>query len=110
MKGVVTYNKDKIKKGGIIMKAVLKDTVLADSNQTEVVESNHYFPREDVKTEYLKASDKQYTCPWKGEATYYHIDTGDERKENGAWSYDTPKDAAKNIAGYICFDKSLVSE
>ncbi|GEK91214.1 DUF427 domain-containing protein [Alkalibacterium kapii] len=92
------------------MKAILNDTVLAESSNTEVVEDNHYFPREDVKTDYLKESDKEYTCPWKGEATYYHIDTGEERKENGAWSYEDPKDAAKNITGYICFDKSLVTD
>lgn len=92
------------------MKALLKDTVLADSTHTEVVESNHYFPREDVKMDYLVQSDTPYTCPWKGDATYYHIDTGSERMEDGAWSYDTPKDAAKNIAGHICFDKKLVTD
>ena len=62
------------------MKALFNDTVLAESDQTEVVEENHYFPREDVKTDYLKKSDKEYTCPWKGEATYYHIDTGKDQK------------------------------
>ncbi|OJF92820.1 DUF427 domain-containing protein [Alkalibacterium sp. 20] len=92
------------------MKAVLKDIVLAESDHTEVVEKNQYFPREDVKVEYLKKSDKQYTCPWKGEATYYHIDTGDEHMDNGAWSYEDPKEKAKNIAGHVCFEKKLVME
>ncbi|MCC5895572.1 MAG: DUF427 domain-containing protein [Alkalibacterium sp.] len=92
------------------MKAVFKDVVLAESQNTEVVETNHYFPRTDVKMEYLTKSDTQYTCPWKGDATYYHIDTGDEYMEDGAWSYDTPKEAAKNIAGHICFDKKLVTD
>ena len=92
------------------MKAVYKDTVLAESDNTEVVENNHYFPREDVKMDFFTESDKEYTCPWKGEATYYHIDTGEERIENGAWSYEDPKDAAKQIAGHICFEKKYVKE
>lgn len=92
------------------MKAVYKDVVLAESHNTEVVETNHYFPRDDVKMEYLIKSDTQYTCPWKGDATYYHIVLGDERMDDGAWSYDTPKEAAKNITGHICFEKKLVSE
>lgn len=92
------------------MKAVLNGVVLAESNHTEVVENNHYFPREDVKMDYFTKSDKEYTCPWKGEATYYHIDTGEERIENGAWSYEDPKDAAKQIAGHICFEKKYVKE
>lgn len=48
------------------MKAVLNGVVLAESNHTEVVENNHYFPREDVKMDYFTKSDKEYTCPWKG--------------------------------------------
>ncbi|WP_027109246.1 DUF427 domain-containing protein [Lacticigenium naphthae] len=89
------------------MKAIYKDVVLAESDHTEVVEKNHYFPREDVAMEYFSESDKQYTCPWKGEATYYHIEVNDERIENGAWSYENPKDAAKNITGHICFDPKI---
>lgn len=92
------------------MKAVYKDTVLAESDNTEVVENNHYFPREDVKMDFFTESDKEYTCPWKGEATYYHIIVGDERIANGAWSYEDPKDAAKQIAGHICFEKKYVKE
>ncbi len=90
------------------MKAVYKDTVLAESNDTEVVEGNHYFPREDVKMEYFTKSDKQYTCHWKGEATYYHIDAGNGQLKDGAWSYENPKEKAKNITGYICFESKLV--
>lgn len=106
----MTYNKANLRKGEINMKALFNDTVLAESDQTEVVEENHYFPREDVNMNYFKKSDKEYTCPWKGEATYYNIDTGEDQMENGAWSYEDPKDAAKQITGYICFDKSLVTE
>lgn len=92
------------------MKAVYKDTILAESNNTEVVEGNHYFPRDDVKMKFFKASDKEYTCPWKGEATYYHIEVDGDRLENGAWSYEDPKEKAKHIAGHICFEPKLVTE
>ncbi|PRY84257.1 DUF427 domain-containing protein [Alkalibacterium olivapovliticus] len=92
------------------MKAVFEETLLAESSNTEVVENNHYFPREDVNMDYLIKSETQYTCPWKGDATYYHIITGEDNKTDGAWSYEAPKEAAKNIAGHICFEKELVSE
>ena len=93
-----------------MMKAVYKEVVLAESERTEIVETNHYFPREDVKMDYLVKSDKPYTCPWKGEATYYHIDTGNARMENGAWSYENPKEKATHIAGHVCFEKKLVQD
>ncbi len=92
------------------MKAVYQNTVLAESEGTEVVENNHYFPREDVKLEYFTKSDKEYTCPWKGEATYYHIKVGEDRLENGAWSYENPKEAAKEIAGHMCFESDLIEK
>lgn len=92
------------------MKAVYKDTILAESTNTEVVEGNHYFPRDDVKMQYFTKSDKEYTCPWKGEATYYHIEVGGDRLENGAWSYEDPKEEAKQITGHICFEPKLVTE
>lgn len=90
------------------MKAVYKDTVFAESNRTEIVENNHYFPREDVKMEYFTKSDKQYTCPWKGDATYYHIQVGEEQLKNAAWSYENPKEKAKNITGHLAFEKQYV--
>ena len=92
------------------MKAIYQDTLLAISDHTEVVENNHYFPRKDVNLEYFTKSDKEYTCPWKGEATYYHIEVDGERLENGAWSYEDPKEKAKNIAGHMCFEPKLVEE
>ena len=92
------------------MKAIYKDTVLVESNKTEVVEGNHYFPRDDVKMDYFSKSNKEYTCPWKGEATYYHIEVDGDRLENGAWSYEDPKEKAKQIAGHICFEPKLVTE
>jgi uncharacterized protein (DUF427 family) len=65
-------------------KAVWNNTVLAESDQYEMVEGNVYFPPESVKWDYLKPGDRQYTCPWKGKVTYYDIVVGDEVKENSA--------------------------
>ena len=88
-------------------KAVWNDTVLAESNQYEKVEGNVYFPNESVKKEYLEPSDTQYTCPWKGEAEYYHVVVNGQRLEDGAWSYPEPKPAANHIKGYIAFSPKV---
>ncbi|PXW91026.1 uncharacterized protein (DUF427 family) [Streptohalobacillus salinus] len=92
------------------MKVIYQDVTLAESNNTEVVEGNHYFPRSDVKMDLFTKSTKEYTCPWKGEATYYHVEVNGQRLENIAWSYEDPKEKAKQIAGHICFEKKLVTE
>ncbi|HAZ25703.1 MAG TPA: hypothetical protein DCY95_14830, partial [Algoriphagus sp.] len=55
------------------MKAIWNNQVIAESDQTVVIEGNHYFPRESVKKEFLKDSDTHSTCPWKGQASYYSI-------------------------------------
>lgn len=85
------------------MKATFNGTVIAESNETIVIENNHYFPPASVKTEYLTPSDKTYECPWKGHAIYYNVVVGDKTDENAAWCYPSPKEAAKQIAGYIAF-------
>ncbi len=85
------------------MKAVWKNTILAESNETVVVEKNHYFPPESVKMEYLKKSGNQYTCPWKGACDYYDVTIGGETNKDAAWMYPEPKEAAKNIKGRFAF-------
>jgi uncharacterized protein (DUF427 family) len=87
----------------VIMKAVWKDTVIAESDNTVVVEGNHYFPPESVKKEYLTKSDTTSVCPWKGVASYVNIQLGDEVNQNAAWYYPEPKEAAKNITGHFAF-------
>lgn len=87
-------------------KAEMNGTVLAESSATEQVEGNHYFPRESVDMTKLKPSATQYTCPWKGDADYFHLEVGGQTLEDAAWSYPQPKDAAKQIAGHLAFDKS----
>ena len=85
------------------MRAVWNGTVIAESDTTVVVEQNHYFPPESVHREYFSASDNHSICPWKGEASYYHIEVNGELNKDAAWYYPDPKEAARNIQGYIAF-------
>ncbi len=85
------------------MKATFEDTVLAESDDTVVVEGNHYFPPGAVHDEYLEPSDHRTTCPWKGEASYYDVVVGGSRKENAAWYYPDPSDAASEIKDHVAF-------
>ncbi len=89
------------------MKAMWKNAVLAESHQTVVVEGNHYFPPEAVNRQYLRPSDTHTTCPWKGLASYYHINVEGEINKDAAWYYPDPKDGAKNIKNYIAFWKGV---
>lgn len=84
-------------------KAIWNGVVLAESDHTIVVEGNHYFPPEAVKREYLRDSATHTTCPWKGLASYYTIEVNGQVNPDAAWHYPQPKDAAKQIAGYIAF-------
>lgn len=76
---------------------------IAESNDCEVVEGNQYFPKNDVNFEHLQTSDYTTICPWKGEASYYHVVVDGEVNENAAWYYPDTTDAAKNIEGRIAF-------
>lgn len=76
---------------------------LAKSDETVVVEGNHYFPPEDVDESYLEPSDHTTVCPWKGTASYRHVVVDGQRNENAAWTYPEPKDAAEEIQGHIAF-------
>jgi uncharacterized protein (DUF427 family) len=89
------------------MKAVWKNAILAESDKTVVVEGNHYFPPEAVHRQYLKPSDTHTTCPWKGLASYYHIEVNGEMNEDAAWYYPDPKDAAQNIKDHVAFWKGV---
>lgn len=71
------------------------------------MEGNVYFPNESVQEQYLEPSDTEYTCPWKGEAKYYHIVVDDQKLEDAAWSYPDPKPAAKKIKGHIAFSPEV---
>jgi uncharacterized protein (DUF427 family) len=89
------------------MKAVWNGKVVAESDDTVVVEGNHYFPGEAIKTEYFIPSDKHTHCPWKGIASYYTLEVDGERNQNAAWYYQEPKPAAEKIAGRVAFWKGV---
>ena len=85
------------------MQAIWKGTVIATSDDTVVVEGNHYFPADSVDPGVLVASDKTTVCPWKGTANYHSIVVDGAENPDAAWYYATPKDAAAEITGRIAF-------
>ena len=89
------------------MKAVWKNVILAESKDTVVVEGNHYFPPDSINQRYFKESDTHTTCPWKGQASYYHIEVDGEVNKDAAWTYPAPKDAAQNIKNHVAFWKGV---
>ena len=89
------------------MKAIWENEVIAESNDTVVVENNHYFPADAVKKEFLSDSNTHTTCPWKGLASYYNIEVHRKQDKDAAWYYPDPKEAAQNIKGRIAFWKGV---
>ena len=85
------------------MKATWNNTIIAQSDDTIVVENNHYFPKDSLVDAYFQASTHHTTCPWKGSADYLHVVVDGQTNENAAWTYPSPKPAAKEIAGYVAF-------
>jgi uncharacterized protein (DUF427 family) len=90
------------------MKAILNDTVIAKSDDTVVVEGNHYFPPDALNEAHLEPSNHRTTCPWKGEAHYYDVVVEGERSENAAWYYPTPSEKAAHIKDHVAFYTSKV--
>jgi len=89
------------------MKAIYNNQVLAESEETIVVENNHYFPAESINKAYFKDSSKHTTCPWKGEASYYSLEVDGKTNPDAAWYYPEPKDAAKQIKDHVAFWKGV---
>lgn len=89
------------------MKAVWKNTVIAESNDTVMVEGNHYFPESSLKREFLSFSNHKTTCGWKGEASYYSLVVDGELNPDAAWFYPDPKPEAANIKGRVAFWKGV---
>jgi uncharacterized protein (DUF427 family) len=89
------------------VEAVWNDQVIASSDDTIVVEGNHYFPREDVDPTVLERSPTTSECPWKGTAHYYSVEADGERAEDAAWYYPDPKPEAAKIMDRIAFWKGV---
>ena len=92
------------------MKAIWKDTVIAESDDTVVVEGNHYFPADAVNLTLVRDSDHTSVCPWKGTASYYDVVVGGETNSDAAWTYRDPKPEAENIRGHVAFWKGVQVE
>lgn len=84
-------------------KAIWNGTVVAESDRTEVVEGNHYFPPQSIHKQYFQDSAKTTVCGWKGTAHYYTLEVDGQKNEDAAWYYPEAKSDAKNIEGYVAF-------
>lgn len=84
-------------------RALFADTVIAESDDTVLVEGNHYFPAEALKREYVEPSGNTSVCPWKGTAAYLDVVVGDERAAAAAWYYPEPKPDAEHFRDYVAF-------
>ncbi len=90
------------------MKVIYKDTIIAESDKTVVVEGNHYFPPDSIHKEFFIETDFHTTCPWKGFANYYSIKVGNALLQNAAWFYKEPKEDATEIKGHVAFYGRMV--
>ena len=89
------------------MKAIWNGKTIAESNDTVVVENNHYFPKESVNADYLTDSQTHTTCPWKGLASYYSLTVDGKTNPDAAWYYPEPKPAASQIKDRVAFWKGV---
>jgi len=85
------------------MKASWHGQTIAQSDQTIVIEGNHYFPPESVARDLLRPSDTHSHCSWKGDASYYHLEVDGQRNEDAAWYYPNPLPEAARIKDYLAF-------
>lgn len=85
------------------MKAIWKNTVIAESDDIINVEGNAYFPHESINKEFFKESDSHTFCPWKGTASYYHVEIEGEVNKDAAWYYPVVKELAKGIENRVAF-------
>ena len=91
-------------------KAVWNSAVLAESDETVVVEGNHYFPPESINRDYFEDSGKHTHCYWKGKASYYDVVVNGESNGDAAWYYPSPSQAAAEIKDYVAFWRGVIVE
>ena len=89
------------------MRAIWNGTVIAESDDTVVVENNHYFPRASLKDEYVRPSATTSVCPWKGTASYYSLEIDGKANPDAVWYYPAPSEAAAQIKGRVAFWKGV---
>ena len=91
-------------------KAMFNGTVIAESDSTVIVEGNHYFPPESIVREHFVEHERTSVCPWKGTASYYTVQVGDQQAEAAAWYYPEPKDKAAQIRDHVAFYPAVTVE
>ena len=92
------------------MKAIWNGTTVAESDDTVVVEGNHYFPADAVDRELLRESETHTVCPWKGTASYYTLAVNGEENADAAWYYPDPKPEAAKIKDHVAFWRGVTVE
>jgi len=89
------------------MKAIWNDTIIAESNNTIIIEGNHYFPHDSIKKEFYKSSKMHSVCPWKGQAHYYTLEVDGKQNVDAAWFYPEVSELAKSIQNHVAFWKGV---
>ena len=89
------------------MKASWKNTIIAESDDTVLLEGNYYFPETSLKREFIIFSNHKSSCPWKGQASYYSVKVGGEVNTDAVWYYADPKPEAASIRGRVAFWKGV---
>jgi len=92
------------------MKAIWNNKVIAESDETIVIEGNHYFPHDSLSKEFFKPSDTQTVCPWKGTASYYTIEVDGKQNNDAAWYYPEVSELAKGIKNHVAFWRGVKIE
>ena len=92
------------------MKAVWNGTVIAQSDDTVLVEGNHYFPATSLKREYTAFSNHKTMCHWKGQASYYSLIVNGDMNPDAVWYYADPKPEAEAVRDRVAFWKGVTVE
>jgi uncharacterized protein (DUF427 family) len=89
------------------MKAIWNNTVIAESDDTVLVEGNHYFPASALKREFITFSNHKTSCAWKGQASYYSLLIHGELNTDAVWYYPDPKPEAAMVRDRVAFSNSV---
>jgi uncharacterized protein (DUF427 family) len=92
------------------VKAIWNNTVIAESDDTVLVEGNHYFPESALNRDFVTFSNHKTSCPWKGQASYYSLLVNGELNPDAAWTYTDPKPEADMVRGRVAFWKGVKIE
>ncbi len=90
-----------------MVQAIWNNTVIAESDKTELVDGNHYFPPSSLKREFFSESDETSVCGWKGTANYYDVIVDGQTNTGAAWFYATPKEQVANLKDHVAFWKGV---